>query len=157
MLMKTCAVDALHYCEHNTLHAPPPGPSPSPFSCLFPVFVTTPPPHTHAHLCQQKQGATRSMLIDHAYLLESQFAHELPETLIGAIRWVHSATCIASVASAAVMTCFTTTWYLMDGCWRCVCLQTHNQVASMLQSCQPFTTSHSANTPAGGASAYRHL
>jgi hypothetical protein len=28
------------------------------------------------------------MLIDHAYLLESHFAHELPETLIGAIRWV---------------------------------------------------------------------
>jgi hypothetical protein len=28
------------------------------------------------------------MLIDHAYLLESHFAHELPEALIGAIRCV---------------------------------------------------------------------
>lgn len=39
-----------------------------------------------AYIVKMVQGATRSMLIDHAYLLESQFAHELPETLIGAIR-----------------------------------------------------------------------
>ena len=32
------------------------------------------------------QGATRSMVIDHAYLLEGQLAHELPEALIGAVR-----------------------------------------------------------------------
>ena len=29
-----------------------------------------------------KQGATKSMVIDHAYLLEGQFAHELPEALM---------------------------------------------------------------------------
>ncbi len=35
------------------------------------------------------QGATKSMVIDHAYLLEGQYAHELPETLIGACRFKH--------------------------------------------------------------------
>jgi hypothetical protein len=40
-----------------------------------------------SYIVKMVQGATRSMLIDHAYLLESHFAHELPETLIGAIRW----------------------------------------------------------------------
>jgi hypothetical protein len=41
-----------------------------------------------SYIVKMVQGATRSMLIDHAYLLESHFAHELPETLIGAIRCV---------------------------------------------------------------------
>lgn len=40
-----------------------------------------------SYIVKMVQGATRSMLIDHAYLLESHFAHELPEALIGAIRW----------------------------------------------------------------------
>lgn len=35
------------------------------------------------------QGATRAMVIDHAYLLEGHFAHELPEALIGAVRFRH--------------------------------------------------------------------
>jgi hypothetical protein len=43
-----------------------------------------------AYIVKMVQGATRSMLIDHAYLLEAQFAHELPEQLIGAIRCGHS-------------------------------------------------------------------
>ena len=43
-----------------------------------------------SYIVKMVQGATRSMLIDHAYLLESHFAHELPETLIGAIRWGRS-------------------------------------------------------------------
>jgi hypothetical protein len=43
-----------------------------------------------AYIVKMVQGATRSMLIDHAYLLEAQFAHELPEQLIGAIRCAHS-------------------------------------------------------------------
>uniref|UniRef100_A0A383WFV0 Protein ENHANCED DISEASE RESISTANCE 2 C-terminal domain-containing protein n=1 Tax=Tetradesmus obliquus TaxID=3088 RepID=A0A383WFV0_TETOB len=42
-----------------------------------------------AYIVKMVQGATRSMLIDHAYLLEAQFAHELPEQLIGAIRYKH--------------------------------------------------------------------
>jgi hypothetical protein len=43
-----------------------------------------------AYIVKMVQGATRSMLIDHAYLLEAQFAHELPEQLIGAIRCARS-------------------------------------------------------------------
>ena len=43
-----------------------------------------------SYIVKMVQGATRSMLIDHAYLLESHFAHELPETLIGAIRCVRA-------------------------------------------------------------------
>jgi hypothetical protein len=43
-----------------------------------------------AYIVKMVQGATRSMLIDHAYLLEAQFAHELPEQLIGAIRYARS-------------------------------------------------------------------
>eukprot|EP00879_Flechtneria_rotunda_P020734 GHRR01021823.1.p1 GENE.GHRR01021823.1~~GHRR01021823.1.p1 ORF type:complete len:162 (+),score=50.75 GHRR01021823.1:474-959(+) len=42
-----------------------------------------------AYIVKMVQGATRSMLIDHAYLLEGQYQHELPETLIGAIRYKH--------------------------------------------------------------------
>lgn len=42
-----------------------------------------------SYIVKMVQGATRSMLIDHAYLLESHFAHELPESLIGAIRYKH--------------------------------------------------------------------
>lgn len=35
------------------------------------------------------QGATKSMVIDHGYLLEGQFGHELPEDLLGAARFKH--------------------------------------------------------------------
>lgn len=47
-----------------------------------------------SYIVKMVQGATRSMLIDHAYLLESHFAHELPETLIGAIRCVGLPVCL---------------------------------------------------------------
>lgn len=54
-----------------------------------------------SYIVKMVQGATRSMLIDHAYLLESHFAHELPETLIGAIRCV----CCAPLLSSCVRHC----------------------------------------------------
>jgi hypothetical protein len=54
-----------------------------------------------AYIVKMVQGATRSMLIDHAYLLEAQFAHELPEQLIGAIRCAHSMLLEAHGAAAA--------------------------------------------------------
>ncbi|GBF92229.1 hypothetical protein Rsub_05311 [Raphidocelis subcapitata] len=42
-----------------------------------------------SYVVSMVQGATKSMVIDHAYLLEGHFAHELPEALIGAVRFKH--------------------------------------------------------------------
>lgn len=51
------------------------------------IDVTTNP--AVSYIVRMVQGATRSMVIDHAYLLEGQYAHELPEVLVGAIRFKH--------------------------------------------------------------------
>lgn len=42
-----------------------------------------------SYVVSMVQGATKSMVIDHAYLLEGHFSHELPEALVGAVRFKH--------------------------------------------------------------------
>ncbi len=55
----------------------------SPAQTHKPKFLFNPHPHpTPLTLNQSTQGATKSMIIDHAYLLEGHFAHELPEALV---------------------------------------------------------------------------
>lgn len=62
-------------------------------------------------MCACLQGATKSMVIDHGYLLEGQYAHELPEVSVSAAG--------RSIALRLIMR-----WTLLTPCWHdmmCAC------------------------------------